>query len=57
MSEEDVKQIKKVMVSMPVELHKRVVRAAEENHRTFQDQLRYMVDTHKDMKEVQLPTY
>ena len=57
MREKAVKQVKKVMVSMPVELHRRVVRAAEENHRTFQDQLRYMVDTHKDMKEVQLPTY
>ena len=52
MREKDVKQVKKVMVSMTVELHKRVVRAAEENHRTFQDQIRYMVDTHQDMTEV-----
>ena len=51
MREKDVKQIKKVMVSMPVELHKRVHEAAKDNHRTMQDQIRYMLDTHEDMKE------
>ena len=43
--------VKKVMVSMPVELHKRVYEAAKDNHRTMQDQIRYMLDTHEDMKE------
>ena len=57
MREKTVKPAKKVMVSMPLELHKRVVRTAEENHRTLQDQIRYMLDTHEDMKEVRLPSY
>lgn len=46
-----VENLKKVMVSMPLELHERVSEAAKNNHRTMQDQMRYMLDTHEDMKE------
>ena len=41
---------KKVMVSMSTDLHKRVAETAKREHRTMQDQIRYMLDTHEDMK-------